>query len=285
MGKSLKIRKFDMTKVSDKSIIAFIGKRKSGKSTCLKELIYYKRHIPVATVVSPTEEFNKFFSDIIPPIFIHNEIAEEIIDNAVARQKLVKTKRLMEEKKYGSSTIDSQALLILDDCQFNPKWSFWKCIREIFMNGRHIDLTFIYTAQTATNLLPALRQQIDYCFLFTIPGIDNRKKLYCNYGSPFPTFECFNQIYESCTASYECLVIDNTVRSNKLEDQIAWYKADPAIFESNFQACAPEYWDLSKNQHEYVREEEDEENDDLDLSSVFGKRNVPQINIQKKYSY
>lgn len=280
MGKSLKIRKFDMTKVSDKSIIAFIGKRKSGKSTCLKELLYYKRHIPVATVISPTEEFNRFFSDIIPSIFIHNDILEEIIDNAVARQKLVKKKRLLEEKQYGSSTIDSQALLILDDCQYNPKWSYWKSIREIFMNGRHIDLTFIYTAQTATNLLPALRQQIDYCFLFNMPGLENRKRLYCNYGSLFPTFECFNQIYDSCTAEYECLVIDNTVRSNKLEEQIAWYKADPAIFESTFQTCAPEYWELSKDQYDDTQEEDE----DFDLS-VFGKKNVPQINIQKKFGF
>jgi len=281
-GQRLKIRKFDMTKVSDESIIAFIGKRKSGKSTCLKELLYYKRHIPVATVISPTEEFNRFFSDIIPPIFIHNDILEDIIDNTVARQKLVKKKRLLEEKQYGSSTINSQALLILDDCQYNPKWSYWKSIREIFMNGRHIDLTFIYTAQTATNLLPALRQQIDYCFLFNMPGLENRKRLYCNYGSLFPTFECFNQIYDSCTAEYECLVIDNTVRSNKLEEQIAWYKAEPAIFNATFQTCAPEYWALSKDQFDDTQEEE--ENEEFDVS-MFGKRNGPQITIQKKFNF
>ncbi len=34
MGRNLQIKKFDMTKVSDRSVIAFIGKRKSGKSTC-----------------------------------------------------------------------------------------------------------------------------------------------------------------------------------------------------------------------------------------------------------
>jgi hypothetical protein len=30
---------------------------------------------------------------------------------------------------------------------------------------------------------------------------------------------------DQCTENFECLVIDNTSRSNKLEDQVFWYKA------------------------------------------------------------
>jgi hypothetical protein len=280
MGRNLQIKKFDMTKVSDRSVIAFIGKRKSGKSTCLKELLYYRKHIPVCTVISPTEEFNRFFGDIIPSIFIYNDLKLEIVANAIARQKKVKARKLMEEKKYGYSNINPQAMLILDDCLYDNSWSYWKEIREIFMNGRHIDMTFIYTAQTATNLLPALRQQLDYVFMFFLPGLANRKKLYENYASIFPTFESFNQVYDSCTQNFECLVIDNTVRSNRLEDQIAWYKADPAIYESDFRICPKEYWDLSREADDPTggKDEEDEEFD----PTLFQKsKNVPQITIQK----
>lgn len=278
MAGNLNIRKFDMTKVSDRSVIAFIGKRKSGKSTCLKELLYYRRHIPVCTVISPTEEFNKFFSDIIPSCFIYGELKLEIIGNAIKRQKIVKKKKIIEEKKYGHSNIDSQAMIILDDCLYDNSWSYWKEIREIFMNGRHIDLTFIYTAQTATNLLPALRQQLDYVFLFFLPGLNNRKKLYDNYASIFPSFEMFQKVYDSCSQNFECLVIDNTVRSNKLEDQIAWYKADPAIFESDFRMCPQEFWDL--NTEEETLEEENQEFD----PTAFQKKNTINININKQFS-
>jgi hypothetical protein len=282
MGRNLQIKKFDMTKVSDRSVIAFIGKRKSGKSTCLKELLYYRKHIPVCTVISPTEEFNRFFGDIIPSIFIYNDLKLEIVANAIARQKKVKARKLMEEKKYGYSNINPQAMLILDDCLYDNSWSYWKEIREIFMNGRHIDMTFIYTAQTATNLLPALRQQLDYVFMFFLPGLANRKKLYENYASIFPTFESFNQVYDSCTQNFECLVIDNTVRSNRLEDQIAWYKADPAIYESDFRICPKEYWDLSQEVGEPCAEE-NEENDEFDPTLFQKAKNTPQITIQKKH--
>ena len=30
---------------------------------------------------------------------------------------------------------------------------------------------------------------------------------------------------DQCTENYECLVISNNAKSNKLEDQIFWYKA------------------------------------------------------------
>jgi hypothetical protein len=281
MGRNLQIKKFDMTKVSDRSVIAFIGKRKSGKSTCLKELLYYRKHIPVCTVISPTEEFNRFFGDIIPSIFIYNDLKLEIVANAIARQKKVKARKIFEEKKYGYSNIDPQAMLILDDCLYDNSWSYWKEIREIFMNGRHIDMTFIYTAQTATNLLPALRQQLDYVFMFFLPGLANRKKLYENYASIFPTFESFNQVYDSCTQNFECLVIDNTIRSNRLEDQIAWYKADPAIYESEFRICPKEYWDISQDVGEACNDNEDE-NDEFDPTLFQKSKNTPQIMIQKK---
>ena len=281
MGKNLQIKKFDMTKVADRSVIAFIGKRKSGKSTCLKELLYYRKHIPVCTVISPTEEFNRFFGDIIPSIFIYNDLKLEIVANAIARQKKVKARKIMEEKQYGYSNINPQAMLILDDCLYDNSWSYWKEIREIFMNGRHIDMTFIYTAQTATNLLPALRQQLDYVFMFFLPGLANRKKLYENYASIFPTFESFNQVYDSCTQNFECLVIDNTIRSNRLEDQIAWYKADPAIYESDFRICPQEYWDLSQEVGDPGVQEE-EENDEFDPTLFQKAKNTPQITIQKK---
>jgi len=43
----------------------------------------------------------------------------------------------------------------------------------------------------------------------------------------FPTFESFCQVMDQCTENYECLVINNNSKSNKLQDQIFWYKAEP----------------------------------------------------------
>ena len=42
----------------------------------------------------------------------------------------------------------------------------------------------------------------------------------------FPSFEMFCQVMDQCTENYECLVINNNAKSNKLTDQVFWYKAE-----------------------------------------------------------
>jgi hypothetical protein len=32
---------------------------------------------------------------------------------------------------------------------------------------------------------------------------------------------------DQCTENFECLVINNNAKSNRLEDQVFWYKAEP----------------------------------------------------------
>jgi len=42
----------------------------------------------------------------------------------------------------------------------------------------------------------------------------------------FPSFDFFCNVMDQCTENYECLVINNNAKSNKLEDQVFWYKAE-----------------------------------------------------------
>ena len=44
---------------------------------------------------------------------------------------------------------------------------------------------------------------------------------------------------DQCTENYECLVIHNNAKSNKLTDQVFWYKADP---HDEVKLGSPEYW-------------------------------------------
>ena len=60
----------------------------------------------------------------------------------------------------------------------------------------------------------------------------------------FPTFESFCQVMDQCTENYECLVVSNNTRSNKLEDQIFWYKAQA---HREFKLGSKEFWEMSKD--------------------------------------
>jgi hypothetical protein len=63
---------------------------------------------------------------------------------------------------------------------------------------------------------------------------------------------------DSCTQNYECLVINNTVSSTKLEDCVFWYKADP---HDDFKIGHPSVWKYNNDNCKSLDEDEDEQFD------------------------
>ena len=85
----------------------------------------------------------------------------------------------------------------------------------------------------------------------------------------FTTFESFCQVMDQCTENYECLVIANNAKSNKLEDQIFWYKATS---HNKFRLGSKEFWEMSKDLNS------DDEEDNYDPKA---HKKGPQINVKK----
>ena len=92
------------------------------------------------------------------------------------------------------------------------------------MNGRHYKLLFLLTSNMLNWVHPNLRTNIDYVFILKENYVSNRKRLYEHYAGML-NFDMFCQVMDQCRKNYECLVINNNAKSNKLEDQVFWYKA------------------------------------------------------------
>lgn len=272
----LQLRKFDISAIADDKIIVLIGKRYTGKSFLVKDILYHKRNFPIGTVISPTENSNHFFGDMIPPIFIHDEYKPEIIDNVLKRQTVIMKKMNKEVQMYGKSNIDPRAFLILDDCLYDNSWKRDKNIRYIFMNGRHKRLLFMVTMQFVLGISPELRTNVDYIFICRENIIANRKRLYDSFAGMFPTFECFCTVMDQCTENFECLVIDNTSKSNRLEDQVFWYKASD---HEPFTIGSRALWEL----HNAAVEEDEGEEELFDMNSFKKKKNTPALSVKKTY--
>lgn len=249
---TLELKKFDMKRITflkDENkgpVIVLIGRRDTGKSYLVRDLLYHHRDIPIGTVISGTEAGNGFYSSHVPKLFIHDEYSSNIIENILKRQKSVMKEVNKQIQMYKSSKIDPRTFVILDDCLYDNSWAKDKLMRLLFMNGRHWKVLLILTMQYPLGILPNLRTNIDYVFILREPYIANRKRIYENYAGMFPTFESFCQVMDQCTENYECLVIDNNVKSNKLSEQIFWYKADSTI-RHDFKLGAKEFWEMSKN--------------------------------------
>lgn len=178
---------------------------------------------------------------------------------------------------YGRSSIDPRAFLLLDDCLYDKTWKNDKNIRYIFMNGRHKKVLFLLTMQFVLGISPELRTNVDYIFIFRENIIANRRRLYDAFAGMFPSFECFSAVMDQCTENFECLVIDNTSTSNRLEDQVFWYKAEPR---DNFTIGSRELWEL----HNQATCDEDENDEELfDINSFRKKKNMPSLSVKKTY--
>ena len=269
---NLALKKFDITNISSDKVCVFIGKRETGKSFLVKDLLYYHRNIPLGTVISGTESANCFYGNIIPSLFIHDQYTPEIVGNALKRQKIVVKKINKEKESYGKSNIDPRAFLILDDCLYDQSWIRDSNIRSLFMNGRHYKILFIITMQYALGIPPSLRTNIDYVFILRENYVSNRKRLYEHYAGMFPTFEIFCQVMDQCTEDYNCLVINNNAKSNKLEDQVFWYKADG---HPEFKIGAQEFWQHHNSNFNDNYDSEEE------TDFVAPRKRGPTINVKK----
>ena len=230
------LRKFDIDMIKSRCdidsrkspMMVVIGKKDTGKSFLVRDILFnIQREFPVGTVISATEAANEFFQNMVPSKLIHDKYKPEIVTNVIRRQMGLKQKRNDDKKsRGGNSSIDPRAFLILDDCLYDAKsWINEESTRYVFMNGRHIDLMTIITMQYPLGITPNLRTNVDFVFILRENILGNRRRIYENYAGMFPTFEMFCGFMDQCTENYECLVICNNSPSNRLEDQVFWYKA------------------------------------------------------------
>jgi hypothetical protein len=246
---NFQLRKFDITMIKDRCeidsrkspIMVIIGKKDTGKSFLVRDILFHTQQcFPVGTVISGTEVANEFFQHMVPSKFIHDKYDKSVIMNVLKRQMNVKQKRNQDKgNRGGNSSVDPRAFLILDDCLYDATWIKEESTRYVFMNGRHVDLMTMITMQYPLGITPNLRTNVDFVFILRENILGNRRRIYENYAGMFPTFEMFCSFMDQCTENFECLVICNNVSSNKLEDQVFWYKASD---HPPFKLCDQSLW-------------------------------------------
>jgi len=279
-AQSLKLKKFDMGRIlfradvkSEGPVCFVIGSRGSGKSVLIIDLLYHQRDVPAACIISATEFANKSFSKHVPKMFIHDEYHSVLIENVLKRQLvLIKQKQREESTTHRNSQVDSRVMVILDDCLFDSAWTRDVLMRKLFLNGRHWKVLLCCSSQAPLGIPPQLRNNIDYTFIFRTSNYKEKKKIYENYAGMFPTFESFCSVFDQITTGYDCMVIHSTSRSNKLEEQVFWYRAE---IHNDFKIGSKEFWDISKDI------DSDEEDEEFNTGSRQKKNAPPPIKVTK----
>lgn len=79
---------------------------------------------------------------------------------------------------------------------------------------------------------------------------------------------------DSCTENYECLVINNNAKSNKLDEQVYWYKAEP---HEPFRIGSDTLW----NHHTKYYNPNHNSDDDDENALVPQKKNQTKLLVKK----
>lgn len=257
------VRKFDIKKIKKDSIIVVIGKRNTGKSFLVRDILYHNSDIPMGTVISHTDHLNKWYQKFIPPILIHKRYSPEVLDRILERQR----KANKEEWQ------DPSAFLLMDDCLADSDaWKKDENIKEIFFNGRWYKLLFILSMQSPMGIPPSFRDNIDYTFILKNNNASAREKIFKHYAGAFPDKKTFEKAMNVLTDDYKCIVIDNATHSNKMEDQVFFYKAEER---TNFRICSDAVW---RRSNQILSKMEDP--DDADYVKRMRKKNTNKITIK-----
>ncbi len=239
---TIKIKEFDLNRISPNSKnymdgemrgtkIIIVGKPSTGKSTLVKTILYQKRNIiPVALIMSGTEDSNGSYKKFIPDSFIYNSYREDVLEKFVDRQKLA-IKNLP----------NPYAALVIDDLGDQPS-NFRRPLQlSLFKNGRHLQIMYVLALQYSMDVFPAIRASTDFVFIFKENNLRFRKSLHENYAGAVGDFATFCSVMDQITEDRTALVIDNTTQSNDLSETVFWFNAKDYLPPETFEFGAPAY--------------------------------------------
>lgn len=232
---------FDPRRIARGSTTFLIGKRGTGKTKLIVDIMAFFRHCSYAVVICPTIEASNTYAQHIPEAFIYKNWKPSIVDNVMAAQQKLDSEELEQ----------CPCLLVFDDCLFDPKFAKHISTRNLYMNGRHANITVICAGQYMMDLPPAIRTNTDFVFVLADNNRVNREKVYRNFGGVFPAFKAFDEVMRQCTGDFNCLVLDNKTASNNIEECVAYYKATLNL---RYKVGSKDLWTYAEQLSDYAAE-------------------------------
>lgn len=227
---------FNFTQVEPGKTWLFIGKRGSGKTTTLLDVLYHTRSITdVPFVMCPTVKTLQQYRRHIPTMLTQKSTCD--LDKLQTIMTLCSN--MVEKEKNRNVTI------ITDDTMFDAKPMRSKQMRELHMNGRHLKCTYFNAIQWCMDMVPAMRSQIDYVVCMYEPNPKYRKKLHENFFSILP-YKDFNKTFLALTSNYGAIVLDNTKQDRALNEYIFFHRVLKQDLTRDFKIGMPIFWKFNR---------------------------------------
>lgn len=280
---TLVLTKWKPSQLKENRLILVIGRRGSGKSTVLKNILYELWIRQTMKLLYPTLDIGDPTYESVESGVRSTRITKELLESKwnVAMEDRITIpfsvpvsicptretwnmlnshlppcfnydsykEKIVDDvsescKKLTNLKKQRSALLVLDDCMFDTKIMNTRTMREIAMNGRNYGITMINCMQYCMDLPVSIRSQIDYVVVMAEKNRSNRERLYKYFFGVFHQFKEFEMVMEKTTANYGALVLDNTSADNTVPKSVFWYKG--ALEVPDFKLGNPVYYQLTE---------------------------------------
>ena len=234
-----RFRRFDPSTIRDFSSILFAGGKRTGKSSLMREFLWYiKDRVYDGHVFTGTYDEDHPWECYFPKQMVHNcmkEFQTEALDDTLATQE----SRKELARKFGASCPPSA--LIFEDLEF-LKPSIWinQGTRSLIFNGRWVKEFCFVAYQYVMEVKMEMRGSFDYA-VFTMDNSKAvRERIWKQFAGVFATPQDFEDAFMELTKDYRAMVIDLRARSYKLEDCVFWYRSNPDL--GGFKVGHPDTW-------------------------------------------
>jgi hypothetical protein len=158
-----------------------IGSSGAGKTTLLLNLI---------SVMSST--FSKMYIYTKEEEPLYNYLQSVISEKLLSIHYGIDSYYEFDEKKY----IGEQNLVVFDD-MVNESVKKQKCISELYIRGRKMNVSTIYLSQSYFRIPKIIRSQCNYIFIIKISGVKDLRLILSEYALT-STVETMQNMYKHC---------------------------------------------------------------------------------------
>lgn len=204
--------------------VVFYGKRRTGKSFCLRWLLAEHAHEYPLLLVFTTTKLNGYWQQYINDRYIHPGFKPSVIAKFFERQKFMKV-----SPRYAKT--NRKAFIILDDVISDKALWHSSEVVELFVAGRHYDCGVAITTQATKGIHPKLRNNTDIAFVFYMESEAEKKNIFLSYFDFMDYKKEFIPLFTKYTANNGCLVRVTTGFEGRPWEGVFQFKAeDPGEF-------------------------------------------------------
>lgn len=219
--------KFDLaTQLQTNTVCVFVGKRNTGKTRLILDIIHHKRHeISAAVVFSRTEAYNKEYQRHIPESFIYDDMNIDALERCLSRQIRL-TAPPVTPLPAAAPQVCGTLLIVFDNCAATNS-AYSSVMQRIFRYAYYYKIWLLVTASYVKQIPRSLRDHVDHWFILRENCLSEQRALYETLlqGS-FPCFDDFALALRHYTNDYSALVASASCGVRSITTCISWYRAE-----------------------------------------------------------